>query len=101
MKTNSLLRVCKALSSPRRVAIVEFVLAHEPVTVRDVADALFGSPDRLLAVRRHLKILCDTELLMRVQIGREHLYTSTDGDVVIAAGSQLRALFGLSIKYTT
>lgn len=94
MNTDLSQRVCKALSSLIRVEILQFVRKFQPVSVRDVADAFFGSPERLLAARRHLRTLCDVGLCTRIRIGREYLYTYTGQAVASALVSQLHALLG-------
>lgn len=94
MNTQTMQRVCGALAVNLRIEIVRFVRKRESVTVREVADTLFGSPERMIPVRRHLQILCDAGLLQRVQIGREYTYTCAGRVSLFTAIEQMRALFG-------
>ena len=71
--------LCNALSKPIRIAIIEYIRDNGQSSVRDVADALFGSTENLIPVRGHLHNLCIAGLLERVQIGREHSYDLASG----------------------
>jgi predicted transcriptional regulator len=100
MNTATLQSVCAALSSSIRIEIIAFVRKQGSATVREIADALFGSPERMMPVRRHLQILHDAELLSREQTDREYTYhLSTGGEVILDAIVQMRDLFDLPYKY--
>ena len=78
--TNLHANLCSALADPHRILII-YVLAKQPHTVNDLAEAIGTSQP---ATSRHLKTLRDSGLVRAVRMGTTVEYSLSDPRLVEA-----------------